>query len=206
MLKEYGRARVLATGMYGTIVDWLQGDEYCMVELDGWQHEGQIDGDRQFPYTFKVVDLEELVEVGQAERKSVFDTFDTLVISSFCWIRLPEAPIVVVRREGYRVSVIVQSCDYETNERKTIEDSEASKLLSAVFSTHADRWTEPFTPECGVLDGYSWALTIYSGNSYFECKGENVAPKELVDLLYAIADIGLPLAWNGGEMMLSSGN
>jgi len=108
MLKEYGRARVLATGMYGTIVDWRQGDEYCMVELDGWQHEGQIDGDRQFPYTFKVADLEELVEVGQVERKSVLDAFDTLVISSFCWIRLPEAPIVVVKREGDRVSVIVQ--------------------------------------------------------------------------------------------------
>ena len=84
MLREFGRVRVNATGMYGTIVDWRSSDDHCEVELDGWQHEGQIDGDRQLPYTFAISDLEELNEVGQNERKAVFDSFDTMVIASAC--------------------------------------------------------------------------------------------------------------------------
>ncbi|MBQ3302444.1 MAG: hypothetical protein IJH04_09945 [Eggerthellaceae bacterium] len=206
MLKEFGRVRVSETGMYGTIVDWRSSDDYCEVELDGWQHEGQIDGDRQLPYSFAISDLEELIEVGQDERKAVFDSFDTTVISSTCFMAMTRAPTIVIRRNGNSVKLIVQSWDYETDERKILDTAEASKLLSAVFAMHADRWTEPFWPEHGVLDGYSWTIDVYSGNRYFTCEGMNAVPGELVDLLYAVADAGLPLAWNGYEILLPSGS
>ena len=39
MLEEYGRVRVMETGMYGTIVDWRSDDSCCEVELDGWQQD-----------------------------------------------------------------------------------------------------------------------------------------------------------------------
>lgn len=100
MLKEYGRVRVRETGASGTIVDWRHGDDHCEVELDGWQHEGQTDGDRQFPYTFAITDLEELIEVGQDERKDVFDSFDTMVISSTCFMAMRRAPTIAIRRQG----------------------------------------------------------------------------------------------------------
>lgn len=206
MLKEYGRVRVRETGASGTIVDWRHGDDHCEVELDGWQHEGQIDGDRQFPYTFAITDFEELIEVGQDERKDVFDSFDTMVISSTCFMAMRRAPTIVIRRHDGGVELIVQSWDYETDERKELDTAEASKLLSAVFATHADRWTDPFRPERLVLDGYSWTMDVRSGNRYFTCDGMNAVPDELIDLLYAVADEGLPLAWNGYEMLLPSGS
>lgn len=206
MLREFGRVRVNATGMYGTIVDWRSSDNHCEVELDGWQHEGQIDGDRQLPYSFAISDLEELIEVGQDERKAVFDSFDTMVISSTCFMEMTRAPTIVIRRNGNSVKLIVQSWDYETDERRELDTTEVSKLLSAAFAMHADRWTEPFWPEHGVLDGYSWTMDVYSGNRYFTCEGMNAVPGELVDLLYTVADAGLPLAWNGYEILLPSGS
>ena len=202
MLREYGRIRVRETGMYGTIVDWKSGDDHCEVELDGWQHEGQIDGDRQFPYPFAVSDLEELIEVDETDRRALFDAFDTLVISSFCYMTFPDSPTIVVRRMDDGVQAIVHSWDFETNKAVAVEGSDATKLLSAVFATHADRWVESFEPDCCVLDGYSWTLSIYSGNRYFECKGENAVPDELVELLYAVHEVGLPLAWNGYEILV----
>jgi len=204
MLKEYGRVRVRATGMYGTIVDLQPGEDHCEIELDGWQHDGQIDGDRQFPYSFAVSDLEEMVEVGRYERKAVFDSFDTVEISSNCFIAMTLAPTIVIMRHDSGVKLIVQSWDYETDETKELDTVEASKLLSAVFAMHADRWTEPFMPEYGVLDGYSWTMDVHSGTRYFTCRGMNAAPNELIELLYAVADEGLPLAWNGHEMLLPS--
>lgn len=202
MFKEYGRVRVRDTGMYGTIVDWKQGNPGCEVELDGWQHDGQIDGDRQFPYSFAITDLEELVEVSDSQRKALFDEFDILMLSSFCWINSPRAPIVVIKRNDDGLEVSVQNWTYELNETRMVEDGEAAKLLSAVFAMHADTWVDPFTPDFKVLDGYSWSLDVYAGNRYFSCSGENVVPNELVDLFYAVADIGLPLAWNGSELLL----
>lgn len=204
MLREYGRVRVLSTGMYGTIVDWRQGDEGCEIELDGWQHEGQVDGDRQLTYPFAITDLEELVEVGQDKRRELFNSFETMVIASHCFMAMTLAPTIVIRRDGDGVEVIVQSWDYETDERRWLVAHEASKLLSAVFAMHADQWTKPFEPEYGVLDGYSWTMDVYSGSRYFTCDGMNAAPNELVDLLYAVADAGLPLTWNGCEILLPS--
>ena len=49
-------------------------------------------------------------------------------------------------------------------------------------------------------------MDVYSGNRYFTCEGMNAVPGELVDLLYAVADAGLPLAWNGYEILLPSGS
>lgn len=45
-------------------------------------------------------------------------------------------------------------------------------------------------------------MTVYSGSRFFACEGGNVTPVELVDLLYAVADVGLPLAWYGGAILL----
>lgn len=203
MLEEYGRVRVIETGMYGTIVDWRPGDNHCKVELDAWQHEGQIDGDRQFPYTFMVADLEELIEVGREGRRALFDDFDTLVISFCCYRNLFRSPTIVIRRIGNDVEVIVQSWGLDTNEKKAVRGSEAAKVVSSVFATHADRWVDHFAPEYRVLDGYSWTMTVYSGSCFFACKGNNATPAELIDLLYAVADVGLPLAWDGGAILLS---
>ena len=202
MLEEYGRVRVIETGMYGTIVDWRPGDNHCEVELDGWQHEGQIDGGRQFPYTFMVTGLEELIEVGREGRRTLFDDFDTLVVSSRCYMNLFRSPTIVIRRIGNDVEVIVQSWGLDTNEKKTVRGSEAAIVVSSVFATHADRWVDLFAPEYAVSDGYLWTMTVYSGSRFFACEGGNVTPVELVDLLYAVANVGLPLAWDGGAILL----
>lgn len=171
MLEEYGRVRVIETGMYGTIVDWRPGDNHCEVELDGWQHEGQIDGGRQFPYTFMVTGLEELIEVGREGRRALFDDFDTLVVSSRCYMNLFRSPIIVIRRIGNDVEVIVQSWGLDTNEKKTVRGSEAAIVVSSVFATHADRWVDLFAPEYAVSDGYLWTMTVYSGSRFFACEG-----------------------------------
>lgn len=202
MLQEYRRVRVVETGMYGTIVDWRPGDNHCEVELDSWQHEGQNGGDRQLPYTFRVADLEELIEVGREDRRALFDGFDTLVVSSRCYMNLFRSPTIVIRRIGTDVEVIAQSWGLDANEKKTVRGGEAAKVVSSVFATHADRWVDLFAPEYCVGDGYSWVMTVYSGNHFFACEGDNATPAELIDLLYAIADVGLPLAWDDGAILL----
>lgn len=83
MFKEHGCVRVKATGMYGTIVDWRSGSDHCEVELDGWQRNALPDEEDLLLRTFSLSDLDELVEVSGAERKAVFETFDTLVISAY---------------------------------------------------------------------------------------------------------------------------
>lgn len=83
MFKEYGRVKVKANGMYGTIVDWRSGSDHCEVELDGWQRNALPDESDLLLRTFSLSDLDELVEVRNAERKAVFESFDTLVISAY---------------------------------------------------------------------------------------------------------------------------
>lgn len=83
MFKEYGRVKVKATGTYGTIVDWHPGSDHCEVELDGWQRNALPDEDDLPLRTFSLSDLDELVEVRNVERKTVFETFDTLAISAY---------------------------------------------------------------------------------------------------------------------------
>lgn len=154
--------------------------------------------------TLGLEDLE-LVEVGAEDRASVLDSFDTVVIRSRCFRALTLSPTIVIRRHDYVAEVIVQSWGLKTNERKVLEGGEASALVSAVLATHADTWTEPFEPDCCVLDGYSWEMNVSSGPKRFSCSGVNSAPAELAELLYGISELGLPLAWNGGEILLSGG-
>lgn len=117
------------------------------------------------------------------------------------------SPIIVIRREGEAVRVGVHSWHFsrgfEAKEISLVESGDVSKLLSAIFATHADRWVERFEPDYGVLDGYSWTMDVYAGNRYSECGGDNYAPDELVDLLYVIHQVGLPLIWNGSVTISS---
>lgn len=147
----------------------------------------------------------ELVEVGAEDRASVLDSFDTVVIRSRCFRALTLSPTIAIRRHDGVAEVIVQSWGLETNERKALEGGEASALISAVLATHADTWTEPFEPDCCVLDGYSWEMNVCSGPKRFSCSGVNSAPAELVGLLYGISELSLPLAWNGSEILLPGG-
>lgn len=118
-------------------------------------------------------------------------------------MNLFRSPTIVIRRIGNDVEVIVQSWGLDTNEKKTVRGSEAAMVVSSVFATHADRWVDLFAPEYAVSDGYLWTMTVYSGSRFFACEGGgNVTPVELVDLLYAVADVGLPLAWDGGAILL----
>ena len=91
---------------------------------------------------------------------------------------------------------------FETKEIFLVESVDVSKLLSAIFATRVDRWVKRFEPNYGVLDGYSWTMNVYAGSRYFECVGDNYAPNELVDLLYAMYEVGLPLVWNDGEIVM----
>lgn len=156
--------------------------------------------------TFSLSGLDELVEVSNTERKAVFESFDTLVISAYQQRAFLGSPVVVIRREGDAVRVSVNSRhfsrDFETKEIFLVESADASKLPSAIFATHADRWVKRFRPNCCVLDGYSWTINVYAGNRYFECDGDNYAPNELVDLLYAMHEVGLPLVWSDGEIVM----
>ena len=196
MLKEYGRAKMKASGLYGSIADWRPGEDHCEFEPDWWQ-----DDDSMITITCDIADLEELVEVGKDERREVLANFDVLVISAYSELNLLGWPTVVIRRSDDGIDVIVQNYTRAIDEEKTLDVSEASAILSAVFATRADEWIEPLEPDFAVLDGYSWLMTVYSGNRYFTCNGDNVVPCVLVDLLYAIAGAGLPLAWNGEEML-----
>lgn len=206
MLKERGRVKDKATGMYGTIVDLHPGNDHCEVEFDGWQRNALPDKDDLPLRTFSLSDLDELVEVRNADRKTVFENFDTLVISAYQQRAFPGSPVIVIRRAGNGVRVGVYSWHFsrgfETKEISLVESADVSKLLSAVFATHADRWVERFEPDYCVLDGYSWTMSVYAGNRYFECDGDNYASDELVDLLYAIHEVGLPLVWNNGEIFM----
>lgn len=156
--------------------------------------------------TFSLSDLDELVEVSNAERKAVFESFDTLVISAYQQRAFLRSPVVVIRREGAAVRASVNSWHFsrgfEMKKIFLVESADASKLLSAIFATHADRWVKRFEPNYGVLDGYSWTMSVYAGSRYFECVGDNYAPNELVDLLYAMHEVGLPLVWNDGEIIM----
>lgn len=177
-----------------------------MGSLEDW-HGNSCDVGEGFLYGGGTLGLEglELVEVGAEDRASVLDSFDAVVIRSRCFRALTLPPTIVIRRHDGVAEVIVQSWGLETNERKSLKGSEASELVSAVLATHADMWTEPFEPDCAVLDGYSWEMNVCSGHECFSCSGVNSAPAELVGLLYAISELGLPLAWNDGEILLSAG-
>lgn len=177
-----------------------------MGSLEDWR-SNSCDVGESFLYGGGTLGLEglELVEVGAEDRASVFDSFDTVVIRSRCFRVLTLSPTIVIRRHGGVAEVVVQSWDLGTNERKVLEGGEASALVSAALATHADTWTEPFEPDCGVLDGYSWEMNVCSGPKLFSCSGVNSAPVELVELLYVISEFGLPLAWNDGEILLSNG-
>lgn len=146
------------------------------------------------------------MEVRNAGRKTVFESFDTLVVSAYQQRTFLRSPVVVIRREGAVVRASVNgrhfSRGFETKEVSLVESADVSKLISAIFATHADRWVKRFRPNCCVLDGYSWAMSVYAGNRYFECDGNNYAPNELVDLLYAMHEVGLPLVWNDGEIVM----
>ena len=196
MLKEYGRVRVKATGLYGTIVEWKSGSDHCEIELDWWQQGAQTDEDDLPLRTFALSEIDELVEVRNAERKAVFERFDTLIVSSRGYWSPLGGPTVVVGREGDNIRVGVYSWDIEdglkANELAYVESSDAAKLLSAVFATHADRWIERFA-NFDVLDGYSWTMGVYAGDRYFECDGLNYTPSELTSLLHVVNEMGLAL-------------
>lgn len=83
MLNEHGRVKNKATGLYGTIVDWRPGSDHCEVELDEWQRNALPDEKDLLLRTFSLSDLDELVEVGNVERKAVFESFDTLIVSAY---------------------------------------------------------------------------------------------------------------------------
>ena len=121
-----------------------------------------------FLRTFSLSDLDELVEVSNAERKAVFESFDTLVISAYQQRVFLRSPVVVIRREGDAVRVSVNSRHFsrgfETKEVSLVESADVSKLLFAIFATHADRWVEIFEPDYGVLDGCSWTMNVYASN------------------------------------------
>ncbi len=177
-----------------------------MGNLEDWRGNS-CDVGEGFLYDGWTLGLEglELVEVGAEDRASVLDSFDTVVIRSRCFRALMLSPIIVIRRHDGMAEVIVQSWGLETNEKKVLEGGEASALVSAVLATHADTWTEPFELDCCVLDGCSWEMNVCSGPKRFSCSGVNLAPAELVGLLYGISELGLPLAWNGSEILLPGG-
>lgn len=174
--------------------------------LEDWR-SNSCDVEEGFLYGGGTLGLEglELVEAGAEDRAFVLNSFDTVVIRSRCFRALTLSPTIVIRRHDGVAEAIVQSWGLETNERKVLEGGEASMLISAVLATHADAWTEPFEPDCFVLDGYSWEMNVCSGAKRFSCSGANAAPAELVGLLYGISDLGLPLAWNGSEILLPGG-
>lgn len=203
MLKEYRRVRVKATGLYGTIVEWKSGSDHCEIELDWWQQGTRIDEDDLLLRTFALSEIDELAKAQGVERKVVLREFDTLVISFRNQRLFFGSPIVAIRRgrHGVQVSVRNWSFDngFQTRGIAMDEGASASKLLSAVFATHADRWIEHFA-NFDVLDGYSWTMDVYSSNCYFECEGDNFVPDELVRLLCAVREMGLSLSWLEGKI------
>lgn len=175
---------------------------------------GACDGETRYQFGFPepkrkeylALQAERPTEVGTADRRTLLERFDFLALVSHSFFRIGELPVVVIWRRNGAVDVIVRSADCTVDQRRTLKGADAEKLLSAVLATHADTWTEPFEPKDPVLDGYSWDMTVYAGSRYFECCGDNAAPREMVELLRAVADAGLPLAWDGEEIAFAHGN
>lgn len=145
-------------------------------------------------------------EVGPADRRMLLEGFDFLTLVSHSFFRIGERPVVVIWKRNGAVDVIVRSADCTVDQRRTLKGAAAEKLLSAVLATHADTWTEPFEPDDPVLDGYGWDMTVYAGSRYFDCCGDNAVPREMAELLRAVADAGLPLTWDGEEIAFAHGN
>lgn len=145
-------------------------------------------------------------EVGPADSRTLLEGFDFLVLVSHSFFRIGERSVIVIWRRNGAVDVIARSADRAVDQRRTLEGAAAEKLLSAVLTTHADTWTEPFEPKELVLDGYSWDMTACAGSRYFDCCGSNAAPREMAELLRAVADAGLPLAWDGEEIAFACAN
>lgn len=172
------------------------------------------DGETWYQFGFPEPEREEYLasqaerptEVGPANRRALLEGFDFLALVSHSFFRIGERPVVVIWKRNGAVDVIVRSADCTVDQRRTLKGAAAEKLLSAVLATHADTWTEPFEPKDPVLDGNSWSMTVYAGSRYFECCGSNAVPREVVELLRAVADAGLPLAWDGEEIAFACAN
>lgn len=199
MLGMDSQVFIPATRQYGTVVDWLAGDTQCDVVLDSWQ--GLRCGGKA---TYELTELQELVEADEADKREAFDTFDALVIDAFHYENSLYSPRIVIRRQETDVRVTVKNLRGDIDETKTLEGSEASGILSSVLAMHADTWTGFMNP--GGTEGgprrYSWSIDVYSANRHFSCAGADYTPPELVDVLFAISDAGMPLAWDGSEMRL----
>ena len=171
------------------------------------------DGETWYQFGFQperkeylALQVERPTEVGPADRRTLLEGFDFLVLVSHSFFRIGELPVVVIWRRNGAVDVIVRSADCTVDQRRTLKGADAEKLLSAVLATHADTWTEPFEPKELVLDGYSWDMTVCAGSRYFDCCGDNAVPREMAELLRAVADAGLPLPWDGEEIAFAHGN
>lgn len=176
-------------------------DDACDGET--WYQFGFPEPERK---EYLALQAERPTEVVPADRRTLLEGFDFLALVSHSFFRIGERPVVVIWRRNGAVDVIVRSADCTVDQRRTLKGADAEKLLSAVLATHADTWTEPFEPKELVLDGYSWDMTVCAGSRYFDCCGDNAVPREMAELLRAVADAGLPLTWDGEEIAFAHGN
>lgn len=211
MVDNNVRVRVLPSGMYGTADGSSVGDDHCKVYVDEWQFDSRSDRDEWYEngcdefgnMEYPAAQVEELIEVSPSGRLELFEDFDTIVIQSILYPDYSgSSSNVVIRRKYKAVELSYTSFDFEVRRRATLKGARAVGLLSSLFATHAEQWVKPFICDCGPSDGCSWTLTAYSGNRFFDCSGSNAAPRELVHFLYAIANMGMPFAWDGNDFML----
>ena len=192
MLKEGQEVRIRATGEVGAVVEFDPDTGICMVEktIDLARNDGPA------MCELGIADIVELTEAPTRMRKDVSERFDLAVFASSAWIDMASCSNLVIRKIDDGVSVRAYNLFGEIDEERLLGDEEAQGLLGKFGKMRSYRWDKDFQPRNPVLDGYSWALEVYSGATYYRCTGSNAEPEELAEFLACIPEFGLPAVWS----------
>ena len=188
MLCEDSRVRIKESMVVGTVVEFEQGSDRCVVELDSsWGEHGAYD-----PFEVELSEIDELVEAVGPERRELCERFDFIRLDASVSLYIDRRYHLTAEKTGDGYRVFVANCFKEEGTPVLLEGEDAARFRSEVCKMGADRWTEPFEPKgCIVHDGYGWDMEVFAGNRYFTCSGSNVTPSELLDFVDYIASLGL---------------
>lgn len=185
-------------GLYGVIYGVDEEEPWYRVAFDSWQ----------FRYVTKyrnveLSNLQEVVVVDDAERRELLESFEVLVIDTVCFKDIARSGAIVIYRTDSGLEIVVWNWFGDIDVKKSLEGTEASSVLSSVLAINVDGWVEP-RYNLGSSDPESchWTMEVYSGDRFFMYGGISCIPQELVDVLLALADAGLPPAWDGNSIII----
>lgn len=197
MVREGQEVRIRSTGEIASVLEFDPNTGICQVEKTiSFSGDDSLDVGE-----FLVTELVELRDASTEERKAIAAQFDLVVFSGSLRIDMHKSPTLIIRKVEGGLSLRVYSMFGDIDEERLICGEDADRFISGFGRMKSYRWVEPFMPACGVLDGYGWDLTVYSGSLRYFCRGSNAQPYELVDFLNTIPGYDLPKVWSDGPYM-----